>query len=226
MVDESFCLRSPCTLAFVRFDEIDDRYMYDKAHSPDNSCGDFSFTDNEAEILETYVRLELYLTKQAFSVNNNNKQEISSNYRTPPMGWMSWTAFNCEMDCTKHSKTCINENLYMEMADALVRGGYQAAGYVTVHVDDCWMERKRDKSTGRLVADRARFPSGIHKLSSYMHARGLKFGIYEDYGTKTCAGFPGSLGHLRIDAETFADWEVDYLKLDGCNIDTSFMPKG
>jgi len=43
-------------------------------------------------------------------------------------------------------------------------------------------------------------------------------GIYEDYGTKTCAGFPGSLDHLEQDAQTFADWGIDYLKLDACNI--------
>ncbi|VDM64157.1 unnamed protein product [Angiostrongylus costaricensis] len=146
--------------------------------------------------------------------------------RTPPMGWMSWTAFYCEMDCVKHPKSCINENLYMEIADALVRGGYREAGYVNVHVDDCWMERERDKDSGRLLPDRYRFPNGMHALSRYMHARGLKFGIYGDYGTKTCAGFPGSLGHLKVDAETFAQWEVDYLKLDGCNVDTALMRQG
>ncbi|KAK6061342.1 hypothetical protein COOONC_00996 [Cooperia oncophora] len=146
--------------------------------------------------------------------------------RTPPMGWMSWTAFYCEMNCVKHPRACINENLYMEMADALVMGGYREAGYVSVHVDDCWMGRERDRTTGKLVADPYRFPSGMHNLARYMHARGLKFGIYEDFGTKTCAGFPGSLGHLQVDANTFAEWEVDYLKLDGCNVDTSLMPEG
>jgi hypothetical protein len=45
----------------------------------------------------------------------------------------------------------------------------------------------------------------------------LKFGIYEDVGTLTCAGYPGVEGHMEIDAETFADWEVDYVKLDGCH---------
>lgn len=49
-----------------------------------------------------------------------------------------------------------------------------------------------------------------------VHSRGLKFGIYGDYGTNTCAGYPGSLEYLEIDAKTFAEWEVDYLKLDGC----------
>ncbi|KHJ94675.1 hypothetical protein OESDEN_05397 [Oesophagostomum dentatum] len=130
------------------------------------------------------------------------------------------------MDCVKYPRSCINENLYMEMADALVQGGYREAGYTNVHVDDCWMGRERDRASGRLVADPIRFPSGMRNLARYMHARGLKFGIYEDYGTKTCAGFPGSYGYLKVDADTFAEWEVDYLKLDGCNIDTDLMPKG
>ncbi|KHN82558.1 Alpha-N-acetylgalactosaminidase [Toxocara canis] len=145
--------------------------------------------------------------------------------RTPPMGWMSWTKFYCEMDCRRHPFACISEKLYMDMADRLVEDGYVQAGYNTVHIDDCWMERERD-STGRLVADRQRFPSGIAALSDYMHKRGLKLGIYEDYGTKTCAGFPGSYGHLKMDAQTFAEWKTDYLKLDGCNVDIRLMPQG
>ena len=50
-----------------------------------------------------------------------------------------------------------------------------------------------------------------------MHAKGLKLGIYEDFGTKTCGGYPGSEYHLQMDAQTFADWKVDLLKFDGCN---------
>ncbi len=59
-----------------------------------------------------------------------------------------------------------------------------------------------------------------------MHNLGLKLGIYEDYGTKTCAGYPGSFGFLKMDADTFASWKVDYLKLDGCNIDPDKYPVG
>lgn len=50
--------------------------------------------------------------------------------------------------------------------------------------------------------------------------------MYEDYGTKTCAGYPGSLGHLKIDAETFAFWNIDYLKLDACYVDDKKIPQG
>ena len=64
-------------------------------------------------------------------------------------------------------------------------------------------------------ADPHRFPSGMRNLADYVHSKGLKFGIYEDYGNFTCAGYPGILGHLKTDADTFADWDVDYVKLDG-----------
>ncbi|UMM34725.1 hypothetical protein L5515_007673 [Caenorhabditis briggsae] len=145
--------------------------------------------------------------------------------RTPPMGWMSWTAFYCEIDCQKHPTGCINEQLYKDMADELVAGGYDKLGYKSVHIDDCWSEMERD-ANGILVANKTRFPSGMKALAKYMHDRGLKFGIYEDYGTKTCGGYPGSYQHERTDAQTFAAWDVDYLKLDGCNIDQALMPIG
>ncbi|KAH7952825.1 hypothetical protein HPB49_001541 [Dermacentor silvarum] len=53
--------------------------------------------------------------------------------------------------------------------------------------------------------------------------KGLKFGIYTDVGPKTCDGFPGSYGHYKTDARTFADWGVDYVKVDGCNVKPSEM---
>jgi len=54
----------------------------------------------------------------------------------------------------------------------------------------------------------------------------LKFGIYEDYGNKTCEGYPGILGHMKEDAELFAEWGVDYVKLDGCYSDVWQMDEG
>ncbi len=59
-----------------------------------------------------------------------------------------------------------------------------------------------------------------------MHARGLKLGLYQDVGRHTCAGAPGSYGHLQTDAQTLADWGVDMLKFDGCNIDASYYAQG
>ena len=58
--------------------------------------------------------------------------------QTPPMGWMSWEDFRCEVDCAKNPDACINERLYKQMADALQTDGYVAAGYKTISIDDCW----------------------------------------------------------------------------------------
>lgn len=144
---------------------------------------------------------------------------------TPPMGWMSWERFRCVTDCENDPRNCISERLYKEMADAMVYGGFREAGYQYVCIDDCWMAMSRTKE-GRLQADPKRFPSGIKRLADYIHARGLKLGIYADYGTKTCAGYPGSINHIDTDAQTFADWGVDYLKLDGCYVNPPMMDKG
>lgn len=59
-----------------------------------------------------------------------------------------------------------------------------------------------------------------------MHSKGLKLGIYADVGTCTCAGYPGSLAHYDTDAQTFAEWEVDLLKFDGCSMDATLLEEG
>ncbi|KAI1884954.1 hypothetical protein AGOR_G00215210 [Albula goreensis] len=139
--------------------------------------------------------------------------------RTPTMGWLHWERFMCNTACDTDPHNCISEKLYMEMADMMVKDGWKDAGYEYVCIDDCWPSMDRDPK-GRLQADPKRFPGGIKKLADYVHSKGLKLGIYADVGTKTCAGYPGSLGHYETDAETFAEWGVDLLKFDGC-----YMPK-
>lgn len=135
--------------------------------------------------------------------------------RTPPMGFMTWQRFRCIIDCDLYPLDCISEQNIMAMADMMSQNGYLDAGYEYLIVDDCWLATERD-AEGKLQPDAARFPSGIKALSDYVHSVGLKFGIYEDYGNYTCAGYPGILGSLELDAQTFADWEVDYIKVDAC----------
>jgi len=125
--------------------------------------------------------------------------------QTPPMGWNSWNAFN----------TDITEQKIKDAAQAMVSSGMKAAGYEYINIDDAWMDTVRD-AEGRLQADPKRFPHGIKALADYVHSLGLKIGIYESSGTKTCAGYPGSLHHEKTDAESFAKWGIDYLKLDNC----------
>ena len=124
---------------------------------------------------------------------------------TPPMGWNSWNKFGCN----------VTEDLIKSAADAMVTSGMKDAGYEYVVIDDCW-QVSRDAS-GNIVADMQRFPSGIKVLADYVHAKGLKFGIYSDAGVKTCAGRPGSSGHEHQDALQYAAWGVDYLKYDWCH---------
>ncbi|XP_016283309.1 alpha-galactosidase A-like [Monodelphis domestica] len=134
---------------------------------------------------------------------------------TPTMGWLPWERFTCNVNCIQDPENCISEQLFMQMADLMVSEGWKDAGYEYVCIDDCWLASKRNKD-GTLKADPKRFPSGIRHLANYVHSRGLKLGIYQDVGTLTCAGYPGSFGYYDIDAQTFADWGVDLLKFDGC----------
>ncbi|KAF1676037.1 Alpha-N-acetylgalactosaminidase, partial [Pygoscelis papua] len=136
--------------------------------------------------------------------------------RTPPMGWLAWERFRCNVDCRADPRNCISETLFFEMADRLAEDGWRDLGYEYINIDDCWSAKQRD-AAGRLVPDPERFPRGIKALADYVHARGLKLGIYGDLGTLTCGGYPGTtLDRVEQDAQTFAEWGVDMLKLDGC----------
>uniref|UniRef100_A0A914CH40 Alpha-galactosidase n=1 Tax=Acrobeloides nanus TaxID=290746 RepID=A0A914CH40_9BILA len=71
-----------------------------------------------------------------------------------------------------------------------------------------------------------RFPNGITGLATYIHTKGLKLGIYNDVGWKTCAGYPGGYTYEEVDAQTYASWGVDYLKYDGCNANDTMRNTG
>ncbi|KAK2548693.1 Alpha-N-acetylgalactosaminidase [Acropora cervicornis] len=153
---------------------------------------------------------------------------------TPPMGWMAWERFRCNINCKDDPENCISEKLFMEMADHMAEDGFKEAGYTYISIDtgcgnhklqDCWASHNRT-SDGQLQPDPERFPSGIPALARYIHSKGLKLGIYGDYGTKTCAGYPGTIDHIQQDMDTFAAWGVDYLKLDGCYADPKTMDTG
>jgi alpha-galactosidase len=121
------------------------------------------------------------------------------------MGWNSWNYFSCN----------VSEDLIKETADAMVSSGMKDAGYVYINIDDCW-QGERD-SEGNIHPDPKRFPSGMKALADYVHAKGLKLGIYSDAGWKTCGGREGSRGYEFQDAIAYASWEIDYLKYDWCN---------
>ncbi|GAA4842016.1 hypothetical protein GCM10023201_35270 [Actinomycetospora corticicola] len=128
----------------------------------------------------------------------------------PPMGVNNWNATGCT--------DAFDEDWVHAQADALVATGLRDRGYRYVNLDDCWAAPRRDAS-GRLVGDPVRFPHGIAALADYVHARGLRLGLYTSAGTATCdpRGFPASLGHETADAASFAAWGVDYVKEDDCS---------
>ncbi len=122
---------------------------------------------------------------------------------TPPMGWNSWNHFGDKID----------DQIVRDAADAMVSSGMAAAGYQYVNMDDCW-EGSRD-AQGNIVPN-TKFPD-MKALADYVHARGLKLGIYSSPGPRTCGGYLGSYGHEEQDAKTYAAWGIDYLKYDWCS---------
>ncbi len=127
----------------------------------------------------------------------------------PPMGWNSWNTFASHID----------ESLIMQTADAMVSEGLLDAGYEYLVIDDCWSELRRGPD-GQLVPSAEKFPHGMKYVADYVHSKGLKFGMYSCAGAVTCAGYPSSFEHEYVDAKTFAEWGVDYLKYDYCFRDT------
>jgi alpha-galactosidase len=133
--------------------------------------------------------------------------EVDGLALTPPMGWYPWNIFGQEPQ---------NEKLIKEIADALVASGMKDAGYVYVGPDEgiCF-SRGAD---GKLTTNLARYPSGLRGLGDDIHAKGLKYALYTDAGTKTCSqAMPGTKGHEYEDMRAFADWRADYIKIDWCN---------
>lgn len=125
---------------------------------------------------------------------------------TPPMGWNSWNTF----------QTNINDKLVRDIADKMVSSGMKDDGYNYLVLDDGWMAMERDSVTGNLIPDPVKFPYGMKALVDYVHSKGLKFGLYNCAGTKTCAGYPGTRGYEYQDARFYASLDIDYLKFDWC----------
>ncbi len=128
------------------------------------------------------------------------------------MGWNDCFRFAC----WEKSDAIIRAN-----ADALVRSGMKAAGYVYVNVDGCWQGHRDEKG---VLHGNERFPD-MKALGDYLHSKGLKFGLYSTPGPRDCEDFPGSFGHEDQDAQTFAAWGVDFLKYDWCTAAEVYKPE-
>ena len=123
----------------------------------------------------------------------------------PSMGWNSWNAFG----------TGNTEQLTKAMVDSIVRLGLDKLGYRYVVLDDgCYLG---ERVNGKLTSEPVKFPSGFSAIGDYVHKHGLKFGMYNDIGSKLCSGaYVGTCGHEKDDAASYAEWNIDFLKVDNC----------
>ena len=158
-----------------------------------------------------FVAAACWTSIPSFGAEDGGKSGL---YRTPPMGWNDWAHYQCNYT----AKTILDN------AQALVSTGLAARGYTLVAIDDCWMAKERD-ANGNLQVNMQRLPDGMKPVADAVHKLGLKFGIYEDAGSKTCVGAAGSglpqgggQDHFLQDARQYAAWGIDYFKLDNCNV--------
>lgn len=125
---------------------------------------------------------------------------------TPFMGWISWNVVQGN----------ISQSVVESVADAFVSQGLYDAGYKYLVIDDLWHASSR-AADGSPLPDPAKFPNGMEAAAKYVHDKGLRFGIYSNGGTRTCAGMFGSYQYETIDANAYAKWGVDLLKYDYCS---------
>jgi hypothetical protein len=125
---------------------------------------------------------------------------------TPYMGWDTYFAFGARY----------SESTVLEQASDLISLGLARRGYRYVWLDVGWWQGARDQG-GRIAIDRAQWPHGMVWLTSALHRVGLLAGLYTDAGADGCGGVgQGSFTHYRQDADTFAAWGFDAVKVDFC----------
>ena len=130
----------------------------------------------------------------------------------PVMGYSNWYDTKCDVHAAR----------FLEAADALERTGLRALGYTQINVDAGWALPARHATTHELVPDPRFFPSGMAALAAELGERGFSLGGYTDRGTQQCGPSPGSKGFEALDAETFARWNLSYVKSDDCYANLTF----
>ncbi|AHG92067.1 Glycosyl hydrolase family 98 putative carbohydrate binding module [Gemmatirosa kalamazoonensis] len=141
---------------------------------------------------------------------------------TPAMGWNSWNVFG----------RAVSDSLARAAADAMVAKGLADHGWTYVNLDDGWERSAREQDPlyegpvrapdGTMLTNK-KFPD-MKALGDYIHAKGLKFGIYSGPGPTTCQRLEASWQHELQDFRTFAGWGVDYLKYDWCGYSSVLAP--
>jgi hypothetical protein len=129
------------------------------------------------------------------------------------MGWNSW---NCWGPSVTDAKV-------RSSAQALIDKGLIDYGWTYINVDDFWESEARD--TDGVIGSNKNFP-GMKALGDWLHANGLKYGVYSSPGTRTCGGCLGSYTYEGKDAKSYAEWGVDYLKYDWCSYGAVYEKEG
>ena len=126
--------------------------------------------------------------------------------RTPYLGWNTYYGLGSSFD----------ETTIESVADSIVSRGLKAAGYDYVWIDGGWWSGTRD-AQGNITVDPSQWPHGMKAVADYIHSKGLRAGIYTDAGSDGCGGAnQGSYGHYQQDADQFAAWGYDAVKVDFC----------
>lgn len=166
------------------------------------------FEVNPTELENKIPQRPPIIQEDSFRYDSFGNGEVLLNKKKdnlPAMGWNSWNAFGSNN----------SEALTKAMADKFIELGLDELGYQYIVLDDgCYYSKRVD---GKLSNEKVKFPSGFKSLSDYIHAKGLKFGMYNDIGTNLCAGAAvGTCGFEQEDAKTYVEWGVDFLKVDNC----------
>ena len=145
-----------------------------------------------------------------FIVNVTSSKAVAGAHKVkgttgaPPMGYNTWNFYHTNVD----------ENVVKGLVDTMNTNGMKAVGYEYVNIDDGWQIARN--ATNGIVPDSMRFPSGMKYLADYAHTKGMKFGVYTSSSSETCQSRPGSYGFEALDANTYCDWDLDYIKIDRC----------
>jgi len=161
---------------------------------------------------------------KTFAAQNPPVEQIPAT--PPPMGWSSWNSFSNTIDST----------IVVQQTKAMVASGMKNAGYQYVNIDEGWWLGQRD-ANGNIMVDAKQWPAlrpaeragDMSNIVTYIHAAGLKAGIYTDAGESGCSFYgpdlgpamahTGSEGHYDQDFLQFAKWGFDYVKVDWCGGD-------
>jgi hypothetical protein len=137
---------------------------------------------------------------------HGSRARASTLAASPYMGWDSYFALGGRY----------SESTILMQASRLLSLGLAHKGYRYVWLDVGWWHGSRN-SAGTITVSHAQWPHGLRWLTTTLHAAGLRVGLYTDAGANGCGGSgQGSYGHYQQDANTFASWGFDAVKVDFC----------